>query len=118
MREDETRSRKFAKQLRRRMTDAEVILWSRLRRKPVGGIQFRRQHPIGPYIVDFACAPAKLAIEIDGATHGSEAEIAYDRRRDAYLRAQGWRVVRFNNTDIYENLYGVVEAIYRELPTS
>jgi very-short-patch-repair endonuclease len=75
--------RTYAKALRRRMTRAEVILWSRLRRDAIAGRRFRRQHPIGPYIADFACLPVRLVIEVDGATHGSEDEIKKDRRRDA-----------------------------------
>src|SRR5690348_15636981 len=81
--------------LRRRMTDAEVILWSRLRRKTMHGMRIRRQHPIGAYVADFACLPLRLVIEIDGATHGAAEEIAYDKRREAYLQRHGFRVLRF-----------------------
>ena len=113
MRAAERKSRKFAKQLRRRMTDAERILWSRLRRKSFDGEnRFRRQHPIGPYIADFACVKGWLVVEVDGDTH----EIEYDRCRDAFMRKRGWRVLRVTNLEIYKNLDGVLEGIGRALP--
>ena len=108
-------SRVYAKLHRRRMTDAEVILWSRLRRNAIKGRRFRRQHPIGPYIADFVCLPLRLVVEIDGATHGSDEEILHDRRRDAYLRGRGFSVLRFWNQEIYDNLNGVLEKIWSEV---
>ena len=112
MRQSEKRSRPFAKQLRRRMTEAELILWSRLRRKSFDGeSRFRRQHPIGPYIADFACVAAWLVIEVDGDTH----EAAYDGRRDAFMTARGWRVLRVTNLEIYKNPDGVLEGIWRAM---
>jgi very-short-patch-repair endonuclease len=114
MREAEKRTQKFARALRAQMTDAEVILWSFLRKKAMGW-RFRRQHPIGPYITDFACIAAKLAVEVDGATHGCEARI-YDERRTRFLNAQGWRVMRISNTDVRENLDGVWRTISAALP--
>ena len=101
--------------LRRRMTDAELILWSRLRRNAMHGMRIRRQHPIGAYVADFACLPLRLVIEIDGATHGSAEEIAYDKRRDAYLQRQGFRVLRFWNAEVYENMDGVLHAIWNAM---
>jgi very-short-patch-repair endonuclease len=92
-----------ARRLRRRLTNAETILWSELRRSTTG-LRFRRQHPIGPYIADFACICARLIIEVDGATHSSEAECAHDARRDAYLKARGWQVIRVSNDDVYRSL--------------
>jgi len=92
------------------MTDAEVIMWSRLRDTPFG-MRFRRQHPIGPYIGDFACPMARLIVEVDGGTHSTAAELAYDQRRDAYLRRRGWRVLRVSNLDVYRNLGGVLDEI-------
>ena len=103
-----------ARQLRKSMTQAEIILWSRLRRDAVAGRRFRRQHPIGPYIADFACVPVRLDVELDGATHGTDDEIGRDERRDAYLRSRGFKVLRFSNVDIYKNLEGVLECIGRE----
>jgi len=116
MREDENRSRPLAKRLRSEMTKAEVILWSRLRRGSMFGHQFRRQHPIGPYVADFACVAAQLVVEVDGATHSSPAELAHDRRRDAFLRRSGWRVIRVQNEDVYRSLDGVLVTIAERLP--
>jgi len=116
MRDDEGQSRSRAKSFRRSLTNAETILWLQLRQGRRRGYAFRRQHPIGPFIADFACIRARLVIELDGATHGSDAERAYDARRDAYLRAHGWRVQRYANFDVYENLHGVLESIYRDMP--
>lgn len=110
VRGDTVRSRKFARTLRKSMTDAELILWSRLRRRQLLRARFRRQHAIGPFIADFACVALKLVIEVDGETHGPEAA-AYDARRTRFLEAQGWRVLRVFNRDVYENLEGVIELI-------
>jgi very-short-patch-repair endonuclease len=93
------------------MTNAEVILWSRLRRHPT--VRFRRQHPVGRFIADFACVQAKLVIEVDGATHGSDARICHDRRRKEYLGRQGWRVLRITNDDVYRRLDDILDAIMR-----
>lgn len=95
------------------MTDAETILWSRLHRDAVW--KFRRQHPIGRYIADFACIAARIVVEVDGATHSSDAQIAYDRIRTASLKRQGWRVVRVANDDVYRRLSAVLDAIYDEI---
>jgi very-short-patch-repair endonuclease len=99
-----------ARTLRRWLTDAETILWSRLRRN-AHGMRFRRRHPIGPFIADFACIRALPVVEVDGGTHGSDAERAYDARREAFMRARGWRVVRVLNVDVYDGLDGVMEMI-------
>jgi len=116
MREEEHRSRIFAKSMRSRLTGAETVLWSKLRRAREIGYRFRRQHPIGHYIADFACIRARLVIEIDGATHGSDEERAYDRRRESFLKGCGWRVLSFQNHEVYEHLHEVLETIYREVP--
>ena len=116
MRKGETRSRMFARRLRRCMTDAETILWSRLRRGGLNGHRFRRQHPVGPYIADCACIEARLVVEVDGATHATPDEIAYDRRRTHFLQKRGWVVYRAANPDIYENLDGVLDGIEAHLP--
>lgn len=107
--------REFAKRLRREMTRAEVILWTRLRRRQVEGFLFRRQLPIGPYVVDFACPSVRLVVEVDGETHSTEAERAHDARRTAFLEREGWRVVRFWNHEIFQNEDGVVEAVREAL---
>jgi very-short-patch-repair endonuclease len=102
--------------MRAELTDAERILWSRLKGRRLRGWQFRVQHPADPYILDFACVPLKLAIELDGATHSSVEEREHDERRRAFLEEQGWGVVRFWNDDVFRNLDGVIEAIMGRLP--
>ena len=116
MRAEEIRSRLFAKKLRAKMTKAEVLLWTRFKEANRHGYNFRRQHPVGPYIVDFACALERLAIEIDGATHSSDDEIRHDAQRDAYLKARGWRVLRIANVDVYADLDAAVEFVLAQLP--
>jgi len=101
-----------ARDLRRKLTAAETILWSRLRHG-VGGMRFRRQHPIGPYIADFACIRARLVVEVDGATHGSDAERRHDARRERYLRSRSWQIVRITNDDLYRSLAAVLELTYQ-----
>lgn len=107
--------REFAKRLRREMTRAEVIVWTRLKRRQLEGFQFRRQLPLGPYVVDFACPSARLVVEADGETHSTDEERAYDARRTAFLEAEGWRVLRFWNAEVFENEDGVVETIRHAL---
>ena len=116
MREDERRARSFAKELRSRMTDAEIILWSRLRRWPDPRYKFRRQHPIGIYIADFACIASRLVVEVDGATHSTQEERAHDLARERYLTARGWRTIRIPNQDIYERLNDIVSFIAGMFP--
>jgi very-short-patch-repair endonuclease len=99
-----------ARTLRRKLTNAELLIWWQLR-KDIRGVRFRRQHPVGPYIADFACVPARLIVEIDGGTHSTDAEFIYDGRRDKFLRAQGWHVLRLRNEDVYESLDDAVERI-------
>jgi very-short-patch-repair endonuclease len=111
MRDDRKLSSPRAKNMRQTMTNAEVILWSRLRRKQVHGVAFRRQHPIGPFIADFACWEARLVIEVDGPSHISDEAQANDAHRTDFLNQQGWQVLRVWNNDIYGNLHGVMDAI-------
>jgi very-short-patch-repair endonuclease len=118
VRENEGKSRPLAKSIRRRMTKAETILWVEPRRDRLHGYRFRRQHPVGPFIADFACVPAKLIVEVDGVTHWSEEAFEYDRKREAYLKALGWRVLRVQNTDVYEQLDVVIGVIAAALPPS
>jgi very-short-patch-repair endonuclease len=101
-----------ARRLRRATTDAEKQLWYRLRKFDLDGSHFRRQVPIGPYIVDFACMAAQLLIEVDGSQHGEDRGKAYDGVRAAWLEKQGYRVLRFWNNDIAKNIDAVMEAIY------
>jgi len=102
-----------SRSLRREMTNAEVILWMRLRDRGLHGQKFRRQHPIGPYMADFACVGIRLVVELDGATHATAEERAYDTRRDAYLRCAGWKTIRFTNEDVYKRLDDVLDTIVR-----
>jgi very-short-patch-repair endonuclease len=101
-----------ARQLRVVMTDAERRLWAALRGRRLQGFKFRRQHPLGPYILDFACIEHRLVIEADGGQH---ADCEHDRRRTGWLEARGWRVVRFWNNEILANTDGVLDAILRAL---
>lgn len=96
----------LARRLRSTATDAEIRLWSRLRRKQLDGFRFRRQHPIGPYVVDFFCPEAKLIVEVDGGQHADESD-----RRTRWLEERGYRVVRFWNNDVLANTEGVLLAI-------
>ena len=93
------------------MTDAERRLWSVLRGRQLGW-KFRRQYPLGPYILDFACFDTKAAIEVDGGQHAASPS---DERRTAWLEAQGWRVLRFWNNEVLENTEGVVARIREAL---
>ena len=94
------------------MPRAEVILWARVRRRGLG-VRIRRQHPVGPFIVDFACLKSKVAIEIDGPSHDGDEAVARDAVRAAFLKSRGWKVLRVTNEEIYENLDGVLEAVSR-----
>ena len=99
---------KRAKRLRRTMTDAERQLWRLLRSRQLEGAKFRRQQPIGNYVVDFACLESQLIVEADGGQH---AESRCDEVRDAWLTSRGYRVLRFWNHDILGNPDGVADAI-------
>ena len=111
--------REFVKRLRQEMTDAERVLWRRLRAKRLLGEKFRRQQPLGPYVVDFVHFGARLIVEADGGQHDGAVT---DRVRDAWLAAQGFRVLRFWNNDILQNTEAVLERILAvvagELPLS
>ncbi len=100
-----------ARALRAAMTDAEQLLWRRLRRRQLHGVQFYRQKPVGPYIVDFYAAQGKLVIELDGAQHYTPEGIAADLQRDALLSSQGLLVLRFNNLQVLQELDGVLARI-------
>jgi len=101
-----------ARRLRRDATDAERRLWSALRDRRLRGYRFRRQYPIGDFIVDFACTRHHLVVEADGGQH---ADNQGDLRRTVWLESEGWRVLRFWNNDALANTDGVVETILREL---
>lgn len=110
----ETEKTAQARVLRRNPTHAEDQLWLRLRRQQLGGWQFRRQHPIGPYIADFACLKAMLVVELDGGQH---CDSASDRTRDHYMQSIGWRVLRFWNNESLKNPEGVLSTIQSILDT-
>ena len=102
-------ARDNAKTLRIGMTDAERRLWSRLRASQLG-VKFRKQHPLGSYVLDFACLSPKLAIEVDGSQHLDQT--AYDQRRDAWLSEQGFQVLRFWANDVLSETDAVVSRIH------
>ena len=104
-----------ARTLRADATSAEAKLWKKLRNRQLAGHKFARQVPIGPCFGDFVCREAKLIVEVDGATHSTDEELARDARRTIYLEAEGYRLVRVNNVDVFESVDGVVELILAEL---
>lgn len=103
-----------ARYLRSNMTDAERKLWRRLRYSSLG-YRFRRQHPLGAYVVDFICLDRKLVIELDGGQHNMPPGIEHDARRTAWLNEAGYDVIRFWNTDVLTNIDGVLETILAKL---
>ena len=105
----------FAKQLRRNMTDAEKLLWYRLRGHRLNGMKFKRQQPLGNYIVDFVCFEAKVVVEVDGGQHLDSKQ---DRQRDAWLRSQGFEVLRFWNNEVLEQADAVLERICQSFSPS
>ncbi|WP_119275176.1 endonuclease domain-containing protein [Taklimakanibacter deserti] len=100
-----------ARRLRHSQTPAEERLWSGLRGRRLQSHKFTRQYPIGPFTVDFLCREARLIIEVDGATHSEDHEIDYDERRTAYLRSQGYRILRVMNDDVYRRFDDVMDMI-------
>jgi len=110
MRDSHTTTR--AKELRSRITDAERHLWYFLRHRYFG-CRFRRQHPIGPYIADFACVDLRIIIEVDGGQHAVQS--AYDASRDQFIRDQGFIVLRFWSNEVLTNTDGVLDVILRTI---
>ena len=90
-------------------------MWGKLRNRQVAGWKFKRQVPFGHFVLDFFCFEARLAVEIDGATHSEADEIAYDNDRTAFLSENGVRILRFSNIEVAENITGVLETIYADL---
>jgi very-short-patch-repair endonuclease len=103
----------YARNLRQNLTNAECMLWSRLRRRQLAGFKFRRQHMVGPYICDFVCSEAAIVIELDGSQHLDAA--AYDARRDSFLREKGFRILRFWNGHVLRETENVIETIFEAL---
>ena len=115
-----SRTQDRARTLRRKMTPPEVLLWVRLRRRDESRPAFRRQHAAGPYILDFFCAPARLAIEVDGYGHTHDTRVAHDRRRTDYLAELGIDVMRLTAAEVLadpdEAAYRIVQAALARTP--
>ena len=107
-----SQTRERARQLRKNPTDAERLLWRKLRFWQVGGLKFRRQQPLGRYI-DFICLEKRLVIEVDGGQYSEQ--VAYDVERDIWLRDQGFNLLRFWNHDALKNIDGVIEVVVKTL---
>ena len=103
----------FARQLRSEQTEVEQQLWRALRNRRLQGVKFRRQHPVPPYVLDFYCHAAKLAIELDGSQHIEQE--TYDQQRTAFLNQQGIHVLRFWNQDVLKHQEAVMETIWKTL---
>ncbi|MGY3916622.1 endonuclease domain-containing protein [Aeromonas australiensis] len=108
-------SNRFAKRLRRDATLAEQKLWQQLRNRRLAGVKFRRQMPIGPYVVDFICLEQGLIIEVDGSQHGIQTNQMHDKARTAYLNQQGFRVIRVWNNDVLSRMEVVLAHIWLSL---
>jgi very-short-patch-repair endonuclease len=104
--------RETARRLRLNATNAEMMLWRHLRAFEARGTHFRRQVPIGPYVADFACMASRLLIELDGSQHGLASNKIKDNQRSRWLEAEGYRVIRFWNNDVTENLDGVLDTVH------
>ena len=111
-----TSTRNKAKSLRKNMTDEEKSLWYDLREFKADGLKFRKQAPIGHYIVDFVCLSAKLVVEIDGIHHGDPDQLAHDKVRDAWLKSEGFQVLRFWNDELKKDKNLVLNTILQALP--
>ena len=104
----------FARTLRKNETDAERVLWRGLREFKLAGLHFRRQAPIGPYIVDFTCHRARLIVELDGDQHGTDKGMTDDAKRTAYLNSRGYRILRFANWEVLQERQRVLDDILHE----
>lgn len=116
MRNGDTHKR--ARAQRRELTLSEAKLWSCLRDRRWKGLKFRRQHAIGPYIVDFACTDLRLVLEVDGRSHDAPEQIAFDAQRTAFLEKAGWHAARISNVDALvggDPLYLKLDAILRSV---
>ena len=111
------RIRQRARALRYNPTEAERLLWRQLRFWQIDGYKFRRQQPLGHYIVDFVCLEKRLVVEVDGGQH-AEQQMKYDSERDAWLAAQGFSVLRFWNDEVLKNIDGVKEIILNKLQST
>ena len=107
--------KQFSRNLRTNMTDAEKLLWSRIRRKQIKGMQFYRQKSIGDYIVDFYCPEIKLVIEVDGGQHYEAEGKDKDHIRDEYMKRLGINILRFSDRDVLKRIDAVIEKIWVKL---
>ena len=105
----------LARNLRKSSTIQERRLWNLLKNRQFHNLKFKRQQPIGDYIVDFICKEAKIIIEIDGGQHNEPENINYDKVRTEYLNNLGYKVIRFWNNEIYENIEGVILRLREEI---
>jgi very-short-patch-repair endonuclease len=105
--------RRYARSLRKNQTDAERLLWSRLRRRQLAGFKFRRQHQVGLYICDFACVDALVIVELDGSQHAESLD--YDLRRDRFLKSAGFEVLRFWNIEVMMGIEPVLDTVFAAL---
>jgi very-short-patch-repair endonuclease len=105
----------YSRELRKNMTDAEKLLWAKVRNRQMKGYQFYRQKIIGNFIVDFYCPKGKLVIEIDGGQHYSDEAKEKDKARDHFIRSVGLKVFRFSDREVFKNLNGVMEKIWDNL---
>jgi len=101
----------LSRNLRKNQTESEKLLWRSLRGKQLEGLRFRRQHPMGRYIVDFVCLDKRLVLELDGGQHGEEETEIKDKERGQWLRSEGYQVLRFWNNQVFTNMEGVLETI-------
>lgn len=106
----------LARNLRKNLTPQERKLWNMLRNHQFYGYEFRRQYPIGDYIVDFICREKKIIVEIDGGQHNEQNNIQYDIKRTEFLHSIGYKVLRFWNNEVDNNIEGVFEIIKQEIP--
>jgi len=109
------RLKRLSQRLRTNMTDAERLVWLRIRGKQLKGLQVYRQRIIGNYIVDFYCPKAKLVVEIDGGEHFKEEGVKKDEARDSFLKSNGLSVLRFSDTDVLLNIEAVIEKIHAKM---
>ena len=100
---------KNARELRKNPTEAERRLWEKLKRRQIAAVRFRRQQPIGPFIVDFVCFERQVIVEVDGGQHAEQ--VSYDKQRTCWLETQGYRVLRFWNNDVLSNTEAVAQTI-------
>jgi very-short-patch-repair endonuclease len=115
MRGADTQTTNRARSLRRNKSSAEAMLWQALRNRALSQHKFARQEPVGPYFADFCCRERKLIIEIDGATHSTDAELARDAKRTGFFESQNYRVIRFTNADVYDDIESVANTILAAL---